>query len=228
MRFCLERPDIFRTHLRAILRASRNKNVKVMFPMISGYSELTRVLEIWDQIKGELKQGEIPFDPQMEVGIMIEVPAAVVVADNLAEKVDFFSIGTNDLIQYTLAVDRVNERIASLYNPLHPAVLRSLQQVIEIAHRNNIWVGMCGEMAGDPLSIPLLLGMGLDELSVSPAMVPEVKKIIRSLNLTEARKLAQRVLDYRSAPEIDREVRRLLRKVPGYPFVPERITSPAG
>ncbi|MEA2034146.1 MAG: phosphoenolpyruvate--protein phosphotransferase [Euryarchaeota archaeon] len=220
VRFCLERPDIFRTHLRAILRASRNKNVKVMFPMISGYSELNRILEIWEEEKSGLKKEGIPFDPQMEVGIMIEVPSAVVVADILAEEVDFFSFGTNDLIQYTLAVDRVNEKIAYLYNPLHPAILRSLHQVIEVAHNNNIWVGMCGEMAGDPLAIPLLLGMGLDEVSVSPAMVPEVKKIIRSLKLAEVRELTRRLLNYRSAVEIDREVRKALRGVEGITLPP--------
>ncbi len=228
VRFCLERPDVFRTHLRAILRASRNKNVKVMFPMISGYSELIRILEIWEKVKSDLKREGIPFDPQMEVGIMIEVPSAVLVADILAEEVDFFSIGTNDLIQYTLAVDRVNERIAYLYNPLHPAVLRSLHQVIEAAHSNNIWVGMCGEMAGDPLAIPLLLGLGLDELSVSPAMVPEVKKIIRSLNLAKVRELARRLLNYRAAEEIDREVRKLLQKLESLPLPPQQTAPPAG
>ncbi|MFH1037603.1 MAG: phosphoenolpyruvate--protein phosphotransferase [PVC group bacterium] len=215
IRFCLERQDIFKTQLRAILRASCQKNVKVMFPMISGYAELKRVLEIWEDTKNGLKRQGIPFFPEMEVGIMIEIPAAVVVAEVLARQVDFFSIGTNDLIQYTLAVDRVNEKIAYLYDPLNPAVLHLIHQTITIGHRNNIWVGMCGEMAGDILSVPILLGLGLDEFSVSPAMIPEVKKIITSLRLAEARKLAQTVLQYDSADQIRDEVKKILgRAVP--------------
>ncbi len=215
IRFCLERQDIFKAQLRAILRASCQKNVKVMFPMISGYTELKRVLKIWEDTKDDLKREGIPFSPDMEVGIMIEVPAAVVVADDLAHQVDFFSIGTNDLIQYTLAVDRVNEKIAYLYDPLNPAVIRLIHQVITIGHQNNIWVGMCGEMAGDVLAVPILLGLGLDEFSVSPVMIPEVKKVITSLHLSEARKLAQTVLQYQSADKIRSEVQDVLgRAVP--------------
>lgn len=210
IRFCLERQDIFRTQLRAILRASCQRNVKVMFPMISGYTELKRVLKIWEDTKNHLKREGIPFYQDMEVGIMIEVPAAAVVADTLASQVDFFSIGTNDLIQYTLAVDRVNEKIAYLYDPLNPAVLRLVHQVITIGHQNNIWVGMCGEMAGDILSVPILLGLGLDEFSVSPVMIPEVKQVITSLRLAEVRKLARNVLEYRSADKIREEVKKLL------------------
>jgi len=212
IRFCLERQDIFKTQLRAILRASCQENVKVMFPMISGFSELERVLKIWEETKDELKKKGVPFYPDMEVGIMIEVPAAVVMADVLARQVDFFSIGTNDLIQYTLAVDRVNEKIAYLYDPLNPAVLRFIRQVINIGHQNNIWVGMCGEMAGDLLSVPILLGLGLDEFSVSPVLIPEVKKVINSLRLSEVRQLAQVVLQYRSADKIRAEVKKLLRQ----------------
>ncbi|MEA1927593.1 MAG: phosphoenolpyruvate--protein phosphotransferase, partial [Candidatus Auribacterota bacterium] len=210
IRFCLERQDIFKAQLRAILRAGCQRNVKVMFPMISGFTELERVLQIWDDAKTELKRAGIDFYPDMEVGIMIEVPAAVVVADTLAPRVDFFSIGTNDLIQYTLAVDRVNEKIAYLYDPLNPAVLHLIRQVIDIGHENNIWVGMCGEMAGDVLSVPILLGLGLDEFSVSPVMIPEVKKVITSLRLAEARKLARTVLKYRSANRIREEVKKVL------------------
>ncbi len=202
IRFCLERQDIFKTQLRAILRASREKNVKVMFPMISGYGELKRVLRIWEETKNEIRRQGVPFHQDMEVGIMIEIPSAVVMADELAREVDFFSIGTNDLIQYTLAVDRVNEKIAYLYDPLNPAVIRLIDRVITTGHRHNIWVGMCGEMAGDILSIPILLGLGLDEFSVSPVIIPEVKKLISSLRLPEARELAQEVLSYRSACDI--------------------------
>ncbi len=220
VRFCLERPDIFKTQLRAILRAGRRKNVKVMFPMISGYDELKRVLRIWEEAKKELKRAGEPFHQDMEVGIMIEVPAAVVMAEELAREVDFFSIGTNDLIQYTLAVDRVNEKIAYLYDPLNPAVIRLIDRVITIGHRHNIWVGMCGEMAGDILAVPILLGMGLDEFSVSPVMVPEVKKLISSLRLPEARELARRVMADRSADDIRDKVKELISRA-----VPELLKS---
>jgi len=215
IRFCLERQDVFKTQLRAILRASRNKNVKIMFPMISGYGELKRVLKIWEEAKNEIRRAGTACNQDMEVGIMIEVPAAVEMADELAREVDFFSIGTNDLIQYTLAVDRVNEKIAYLYDPLHPAVLRQINRVITVGHRHNIWVGMCGEMAGDILSIPILLGLGLDEFSVSPVTIPEVKKLITSLRLSESRQLAARILSYRSAADIRSAARKVIaRAVP--------------
>lgn len=210
IRFCLERQDIFKVQLRAILRAGCQKNVKVMFPMISGYAELERVLKIWEDTKNDLKREGIPFYPDMDVGIMIEVPSAVVVADTLARMVDFFSIGTNDLIQYTLAVDRVNEKIAYLYDPLNPAILKLIHRVIEVGHQNNIWIGMCGEMAGDILSVPILLGLGLDEFSVSPVMIPEVKKVITSLQLSDARQLAQTVLKFISSDKIRMSSKELL------------------
>ena len=213
VRFCLERQDIFKTQLRAILRASSRGNLKVMFPMISGYAELVRVLGVWEETKRELRQAGIPFNPKMEVGIMIEVPSAVMVAEALAGLVDFFSIGTNDLIQYTLAVDRINEKIAYLYEPLHPAVLALIKRVIDIAHNNDIWVGMCGEMAGDPISVPILLGMGLDEFSVGSVAVPQVKKTIRSLHLPQVRALAKRVMKYRQAVDVHREAAAFLQEV---------------
>ncbi|HOO77900.1 MAG TPA: phosphoenolpyruvate--protein phosphotransferase [bacterium] len=202
VRFCLERTDIFKNQLRAILRAGRAGNVKVLFPLVSGKAELRRILQVWEEAKGEVEKDRSDPLPEIEVGIMIEVPSAAVLADNLAEAVDFFSIGTNDLIQYTLAVDRVNEKIAYLYEPLHPAVLQLIRGTIDAAHRNNIWVGMCGEMAGDPIAVPILLGMGLDEFSVSPVAVPLVKKVIRSLTIPRARDLAESILGLSQASEI--------------------------
>ncbi len=212
IRFCLERRDIFRAQLRAILRASANRKVKVMFPMVCAAGELRAARAILKKVMGELEREKIPFNPAIEVGVMIEVPSAALTADIMAPEVDFFSIGTNDLIQYALAVDRVNEKIAHLYQPLHPAVLRLIEETVSAAHRRHIWVGMCGEMAGDLLSVPILLGMGIDELSVSPMLVPEVKKLIRSLDLTEARRLTERALRFSSARRIENESRRLIKK----------------
>lgn len=212
IRFCLQRKDIFRAQLRAILRASVFGRVKIMFPMVSGLSELRSARSILKKAMKELDREKADFNSGLEVGVMIEVPSAALTADILAPEVDFFSIGTNDLIQYALAVDRVNEKIAHLYQPLHPGVLRLLEKIITAAHRNHIWVGMCGEMAGDLTSVPILLGMGIDELSVSPMLVPEVKKLIRSLNLAEARKLAGRVIGLTSSRRIETESRRLIKK----------------
>jgi phosphotransferase system enzyme I (PtsI) len=190
IRFCLERLDVFKAQLRAILRASTEGNVKLMFPMISSVDELVRANEIVEQVKAELRAENQPFDEKMEVGAMIEVPSAALTADLLAGEVDFFSIGTNDLIQYSLAVDRVNEKIAHLYEPTHPAILKLIQQTIAAARANNIWVGVCGQMASEPLYVPLLVGMGVDELSVSGNAVPRVKDVIRRLSLAEAKKFA--------------------------------------
>ncbi|NLW93198.1 MAG: phosphoenolpyruvate--protein phosphotransferase [Chlamydiae bacterium] len=213
IRFCLERTDLFKMQLRAILRASARGNVKVMFPMISGVDELVRARGILDECAGELRKGGKEFDKKIEVGAMIETPAAALTADILATHVDFFSIGTNDLIQYSLAVDRVNEKIAYLYEPRHPAILRLIHQVITAGHRENIWVGMCGEMAGEPSLALILLGMGLDEFSVSAVSIPEIKKIIRSVQLADARTLAEEVLTYTSIEETRARCKRLLLKV---------------
>src|SRR5881275_439837 len=199
IRFCLENIDIFKTQLRAILRASTVGNVKLMFPMISGLEELRHAKAVLDECRrevGEKKSGK------MEVGAMIEIPSAAISADSLAREVDFFSIGTNDLIQYTIAVDRVNERIAHLYEPTHPAVLRLLKLVADAAHTHNIWVGICGEMAADLLLVPLLIGLGMDELSVSATLVPRVKRAVQSLAMPECQQLVDEVLQLQTSSEI--------------------------
>jgi phosphotransferase system enzyme I (PtsI) len=206
VRFCLSRKDIFMSQLRAILRASAHGKTKIMFPMISGADELDSVLAVLDEAKAQIKAEGISFDEDIEIGTMIEVPAAAMISDILAKKVDFFSIGTNDLIQYTIAVDRGNERIAYLYDPLHPGVLRLLHIIVKSAHDNGIKVSMCGEMAGDPHLTCLLIGFGLDELSMSSFSIPLVKKIIRSVKLEDCRALAKTVLGLSSSVEIRKTV----------------------
>lgn len=190
IRFCLAQPDLFRTQLRAILRASVFGNVKIMYPMISAIDEIVRANEILDQAKKELMEQGHVFNPHIEVGAMIEVPSAAIVADLLAPHVRFFSLGTNDLIQYTLAIDRTNERVAYLYEPTHIAVLRLIKNTIDAGHRQRIWTGICGSIAADPLMIPLLIGLGIDELSMHPAAIPAVKGAIRSISYAEAREAA--------------------------------------
>jgi phosphotransferase system enzyme I (PtsI) len=195
IRFSLERPDIFKAQLRAIVRAGAVGNVKVMFPMISGLEELKRALVVFDECKTELDKEGHAFDPRIEVGAMIEIPSAAMCAERLAREIDFFSIGTNDLIQYALAVDRTNDRVAHLYEPGHPAVVRLLKMVADAAHSNNIWVGVCGEMAGDLALTPLLLGLGMDELSVGASLVPRVKRAVQSLALGECQQLVADILE---------------------------------
>ena len=202
IRFCIERPDIFKAQLRAILRAAATGNVRMMFPMISGLSELRQAKEILEACKVELRDEGKPFKEDIELGIMIEVPSAVLVADALAREVKFFSIGTNDLIQYTIAVDRVNERIAHLYEPTHPAILRLIEMTVTAAHANSIWVGVCGEMAGEITLTPLLLALGVDELSASAGLVPRVKKAVQTLDTKECNRLLEDVRDLDSAAEI--------------------------
>lgn len=202
IRFCLENIEIFKVQLRAILRASAVGNVKIMFPMISGLEELRHAKAVLDDCKKELRGAKIDFSEKMEVGAMIEIPSAAISSDVLAREVDFFSIGTNDLIQYTVAVDRVNERIAHLYEPTHPAVLRLLKMIADAAHANDIWVGVCGEMAGDVALVPLLLGLGVDELSVGATLVPRVKLAVRSLSLPECRQLVDEVLKLETSSEV--------------------------
>ena len=202
IRFCLENVDIFKTQLRAILRASAVGNVKIMFPMISGLDELRGAIAVLDECKEELSSSKISIGEGIEVGAMIEIPSAAISANVLAREADFFSVGTNDLIQYALAVDRVNEKIAHLYEPTHPAVLRLLKMIADAAHANNIWVGVCGEMAGDVALIPLLLGLGMDELSASATLVPRVKRAVQSLAIPECRELVEVALNLETASEI--------------------------
>ncbi len=213
IRLSLLYPDSFKCQLRAILRASADGNVKIMYPMIGNEGEVVRANELLEEAKLELEKEGVPFDRDIEVGIMIEVPSAALTAAALAEHVDFFSIGTNDLVQYTLAVDRVNESVAYLYEPTHPAVLELMRRAIEAAHRHKRWVGVCGEMAADPMLTMLLLGMGVDELSVAPSAVPAVKEAVRSVTLAQARALADTVRECRSATEALAYCRRLVREV---------------
>ena len=202
IRFCLERVDVFKTQLRAILRASAVGNVRIMYPMISGVDELRRANVILEECRAELRAEGVPFSQTMEVGAMIEIPSAAISADILAKEVDFFSIGTNDLIQYSIAVDRLNEHIAHLYEPTHPAIIRLIRMTVEAAHARKLWVGVCGEMAGDILLTPLLLGLGVDELSAGAASVPRVKRAVQSLDSTACVQLIEDIRDLDTAAAI--------------------------
>lgn len=194
IRVCLDRTDLFKTQLRAILRASHFGQVKLMFPMISTIEEIRQAKAILEDVKRELDGDGLPYADKLEVGIMVEIPASAIAADLFAKEVDFFSIGTNDLIQYTMACDRMNERISHLYQPYHPAILRLVNMVIKAAHAQGKWVGMCGEMAGDVVALPILLGLGLDEFSMSASSVLEVRRIVRELDYAAAQSIAERAL----------------------------------
>jgi len=202
IRVSLTHRDMFKTHLRAILRASASGNVAVMFPMVSCMDELEEALEVVNEVKDDLRNEEIAFDEDIKTGVMIEVPSAVMIADKLAKKVDFFSIGTNDLVQYAVAVDRSNNRIANLYEPYHPGVLKMIKMTVDAAHNNNIPVAVCGEMSADPVAAILLLGLGIDELSMVPSYVPPIKHVIRSMTMQTAREIAAKALDCEKASEV--------------------------
>jgi phosphoenolpyruvate-protein phosphotransferase (PTS system enzyme I) len=212
IRFCLQQREIFRNQLRAILRASADGNVKMMYPMISGLDELKQANALVDEYKAELRKEGVPFDENMEIGAMIEIPSAALIADSLARRLKFFSIGTNDLIQYALAVDRMNEKIAHLYEPTHPAIVQLIKAAVDAARRNKIWVSVCGEMAGDPVFAPLLLGLGVDELSAAPPLVPQVKFMVRRLKIPETQALAAFALTCESGSEIMARCQELARQ----------------
>ena len=202
IRFCLAQPEVFRAQIRAILRSSAHGNVRMMYPMISGIDELNQANAHVEKCKAELRAEQIPFNEQLEIGAMIEIPSAALVSDALARKVNFFSIGSNDLIQYTLAADRTNEKVSHLYEPTHPSILRLIKMTVDAAHAHGIWVGVCGEIAGDPVLAPLLLGLGVDELSTAPSAIDSVKYIIRRVKNEEARQLAEFALQCESPSEI--------------------------
>jgi len=211
IRFCLAQPDLFRAQIRAILRASAEGNIKMMYPMISGLDELNQANALVEKCKGELRTEKIPFDEKMDIGAMIEIPSAALIADTLASRVNFFSIGTNDLIQYTLAADRTNERVSHLYEPTHPAIIRLIKTTVDAAHKQGIWTGVCGEIAGDPVLAPLLIGLGVDKLSAAPTLIASVKYIIRRLKLSEAQSLAEFAFKCESPSEILDHCQRLAR-----------------
>lgn len=209
IRICLDKTDIFKSQLRAILRASKYGNLSVMFPMISSLDEVKEAKDIFNEVKMELDNESVEYNENIEIGIMVETPAAVTIADILAEEVDFFSIGTNDLIQYTLAVDRTNEKVADLYSAYHPAILRLIKKIIDEGHKAGIWVGMCGEAAGDELLLPFLLGTGLDEFSMSALSIPKIKESLEKWTKKDAEKEMENILELKTT----REVKNYLQKV---------------
>jgi phosphotransferase system enzyme I (PtsI) len=202
IRFCLKKKDVFTTQLRAILRAAAFGNIRIIFPMISGIDEVLEAKRFFQEAAEALDREGVPFNSDIKIGIMMEVPSAVIMADKLAELVDFFSIGTNDLVQYSLAIDRGNREVAYLYQPLHPALMRMVKSVIDVGRDTDTDVCMCGEMAGDPMNTPILLGMGMKELSMNPYAIPSVKKMIRTLNINESRQFAKDVLKQSKASDI--------------------------
>src|SRR5699024_7271901 len=202
IRFCLENEPVFRTQLRALLRASVHGNLKIMFPMIATLEEFRQAKALFLDEKENLAKDGIEVSDHIEVGIMVEIPSTAVLADQFAKEVDFFSIGTNDLIQYTMAADLMNEAVSYLYQPYNPAILRLVKMVIDAAHKEGKWAGMCGEMAGDPGAIPLLLGLGLDEFSMSATSVLQARSQIKRLNKGEMEKLAEQAIQLQTAEEV--------------------------
>ena len=223
LKFCLTRPDIFKTQLRAILRASVHGNIRLMYPMVSGPGELRKANAILNEVKNELREQKIVFNEKIPVGAMIEVPSAALTADLLAHEANFFSIGTNDLVQYTLAVDRVNEQTADFYEPCHPSILRLIKMTIEAAHKNNIPVGLCGEMSSEPTSALILLGLGLDDFSMSPLSILQIKKLIRSVAMKDAQALAEAALCMATSQEVEELSKARLLELAPHIFSPEGI-----
>jgi phosphotransferase system enzyme I (PtsI) len=217
LRLCLVRPDIFKPQLRAALRAGVDRNLKIMFPMVATGYEVREARKVMEECIQELKNEKLPFAENIEIGIMVEIPSAAIVADQLAKEVDFFSIGTNDLSQYTMAADRTNPKVAELSDAFFPAVLRLVRDVIKAAHNEGKWVGMCGELAGEPLAAPILLGLGLDEFSMSPPVVPLLKQILRGLNAGEMKLLAEKALQLETPKEIQEFVKEQV------PFIAELV-----
>lgn len=213
IRICLDRPDIFKEQLCAILKSSSKKNIKILFPMITSLDEIKKAKKILAEAKTDLKKENANYDKNIKIGVMIEVPSAIFLADAFAQEVDFFSIGTNDLIQYILAVDRGNERIAKLYQEFHPAVIRAIDKVVRVAHKNKIPVSVCGEMASYKLASIVLIGMGVDELSVTPSEFTEIKNIIRSVNYKEAKGLVEKILELDTEEDIRDKVTKFYKKV---------------
>lgn len=207
IRMCLERPDLFRTQLRALLRASPGHDLRIMFPMIATLEEVRQARAFLADVRAELEAEGKPVAEQCQVGIMVEIPSVAAMADHFARQVDFFSIGTNDLTQYTMAADRTNQKLAHLTDACHPAVLRQIRQVIDAGHAAGIWVGLCGELAGDPDAAPVLLGLGLDEFSMAPSSIPRAKRILRQWSQAAARQLAEQALALDSAEAVRQLVR---------------------
>ena len=209
IRMCLDNPDFFKTQLRSILRAAVGHDVRIMFPMIASVKEVIRARELLEQARAELQSADQALEVKVQVGIMVEIPSAAVMADKFIEVVDFFSIGTNDLTQYTLAVERTNKKVAHLSNGLDPAVLRLIAKVIEEGHKGGVWVGMCGELAGEPRAIPVLIGLGLDEFSMAPSLIPHAKAVIRRSDSADCKRIARKVLDLPTYDEVDAYLSRL-------------------
>jgi phosphotransferase system enzyme I (PtsI) len=206
IRMCLDKKDVFKAQLEALMISSAKKNIKIMLPMIGSVDEVRETKVLLKEVKKGLDEKGVYYDKNIPLGIMIEVPSAFVLAEELSKEVDFFSIGTNDLIQYILAVDRGNNFISDLYQQFHPAVIRALQKIVEGGHKNKIKVSMCGEMASVPLAIPLLIGLGLDELSVIPSMFSEIKQIVRATKYSEAKLFAEEILTLPTESQIKSKV----------------------
>ncbi len=225
IRFCLDNPDFFYGQLKAIIKASAYGNVKLMFPMVNAVEEIRKIKLILKKIYQEFEEKEVPYDKDMEIGIMVEIPSTALLAEKFTKYVNFFSIGSNDLTQYTLAVDRNNEKVSALFDHFHPAVLRLIKRTIGAAHQGHIWVGVCGEIASDPLGIALLVGFGVDELSMIPCMVPEAKVIIQGLEYEKVKRIVQKTVDFSTPLEVTRYLKKELSK--NFPDLSDFFTKSA-